>query len=480
MAGTHTMKRKHSVILASCLAALLLASALLWMASGLTGRVVSETGTKPQLPDTLRVGVLNSPSTYFNYRGDTLGYDYEMVKKFASDHHMALLLKVAYNFQDLMDLLEKRDIDLAASPVPVTAEFRSRAIPCGPKSVSCQVLVQRDGENRATDVTQLIGRRVSVEKDSKYEYRLRNLNDEIGGGIVVETIEKDTLLSEDIMKMVADRKLDSAVVDSDIARLNIRDFPGLDASLHVSLDQESRWAVGKGENHLGRLLNVWTGRNKDFEKKLRDKYYGTSKLPAGLGRKPEAGLPDINLEGDCISPFDPIFRAAASETGFDWRLIAAVAYVESRFKPELVSWAGAMGVMQVMPATARQLGFDPGNLRNPETSIRAGVKLLGKLDKLLAPKVPDAAKRVDFMLAAYNAGLGHIYDSMALAGKYGLNRNVWCGGVERAALMKSKPEYYRDPVVKNGYFRGRETVDFVNRVREAYEIFKKKSESSAT
>ena len=126
--------------------------------------------------------------------------------------------------------------------------------------------------------------------------------------------------------------------------------------------------------------------------------------------------------------------------------------------------------MQLMPATARAMGVS--NLEIPDNNILAAARLLKKLDEALEEKIPDAEERMKFVVASYNCGLGHVYDSMALAEKYGLNPKVWTGSVSEAALMKSRPQYYNDPVVKNGYFRGRETVDFVDRVMNVYEYYK--------
>ena len=465
------LKKRTAVILSAGIMAILLAAVLLHMASGLDNRSDAKSENNFRLPDTLKVGMLNSPTTYFNYRGSEMGYDYEMLQAFADDKNMTIQVKVASNFPDLMEMLKHDEINLVASPVPVTAEYNAVALTCGPKARKTQVVVQPK-KDRAKDVTELVGRHITVEKDSKFEHRLRNLNSELGGGIVIGTLSKDTLVSEDMIKMVADGTIDMTVVDSDIAQMNMKDYPELDASLAVSLDQVSQWAVKPGETELAKILDDWTDANQEREKRLRHKYFGTAKLPVGMvpGIDKDAEF-QIPGNGNGISPYDNIFRQAASESRFEWRLVAAVAYVESRFKPDLVSWAGAKGIMQVMPNTARALGFSPSGLTDPETCIRAGIKLLETLDRQLSGRVPDPEARVDFVLAAYNAGLGHIYDAIALADKYGLDRNRWRNGVEEAALMKSRPQYYRDPVVKNGYFRGRETAEFVARVNAAYKAF---------
>ena len=129
--------------------------------------------------------------------------------------------------------------------------------------------------------------------------------------------------------------------------------------------------------------------------------------------------------------------------------------------------------MQLMPQTARAMGVPPGMEQNPEESVKAAVKYIAATDKSLRT-IPDKQERIKFILASYNAGLGHILDAMALANKYGKNKNVWDNNVENYILLKSNEEYFTDPVCKNGYFRGIETFNFVRDIMSRYEAYKKK------
>ena len=130
-----------------------------------------------------------------------------------------------------------------------------------------------------------------------------------------------------------------------------------------------------------------------------------------------------------------------------------------------------------MPQTARAMGMPPGKEQNPEESIKAAVKYIASTDRSLR-MIPDKQERIKFILASYNAGLGHIYDAIALADKYGKNKNVWDNNVENYILLKSNEEYFTDPVCKNGYFRGIETYNFVKDIMSRYESYKKKIKSS--
>ena len=175
-----------------------------------------------------------------------------------------------------------------------------------------------------------------------------------------------------------------------------------------------------------------------------------------------------DLSSGKISLYDDIFRQCATEIGWDWRLLAAQGFVESRFDNSLVSWAGARGIMQIMPCTARAHGVAPESLTDPGVSVRTAVKVIKATDDYMKKYVSDPEERRLFVLAAYNSGIAHIADAIALARKYGLNPEKWYGNVEKALLMKGNPEYYNDPVVKYGYFRGRQTTVYVRHVTDFY------------
>jgi len=128
--------------------------------------------------------------------------------------------------------------------------------------------------------------------------------------------------------------------------------------------------------------------------------------------------------------------------------------------------------MQLMPATARAMGVPEGKEQNPEESVKAAVKYIGATARSFS-KIPQE-ERINFVLASYNSGIGHVLDAMALAEKYGKNKYVWRDNVENFILLKSNEEYFTDPVCKNGYFRGIETYNFVRDITSRFEQYKKK------
>ena len=174
-----------------------------------------------------------------------------------------------------------------------------------------------------------------------------------------------------------------------------------------------------------------------------------------------------------LSDYDEDFRNAASIIGYDWTLIAAIAYTESRFDSTAVSEAGACGVMQVMPNTLRGFNIPDSMHMNPQVNIMAATELLRALEKRYR-YISNPKERINFVLASYNAGYGHIQDAMQLAKKHGKNRFVWNNSVDSFLIYKSKPEYYTDSICRNGQFTGwRETLSFVKKVNRNWKRFER-------
>ena len=172
-----------------------------------------------------------------------------------------------------------------------------------------------------------------------------------------------------------------------------------------------------------------------------------------------------------LSPYDSHFREAADSTGYDWTLIAAIAFTESRFDSTAVSEAGAQGVMQVMPETLRGFGIPDSLHCDNRTNIMTAARLLKSLEKQFRP-IKDPEERIKFILASYNAGFGYIHDAMRLARKYGYDRLKWEANVDSFLIHMSKPEYYTDTLCRNGQFNGwAETLSFVKKVQRNWRRF---------
>lgn len=421
-----------------------------------------------RLPDTLRVATLYSPTTYFIYRDEPMGYDYTLAADFAKAKGMVLDLRVARSMGEAVSMLDSGSVDLLACNVPVTSQYRDKVVACGPEILTTQVLVQPKikGEAAITDVTQLPGRDIYVERGSKYEQRLQHLNDELGGGINIHAVDSDSLIDEDLMQMVSDGKIPLTVVNRDVAMLNATYYPDLDVSLDVSFPQRAAWGVAPSHEWLADSIDTWmaTADARRDNADLLKRYFEMSK-----GRV----FTRFDFSKGYISNYDRLFKTYAERIGWDWRLLAAQGWAESRFKPTARSWVGARGLMQIMPRTARGYNTPVSKLNNPETSINVATRLLADLNRQLKPYVPNDRERLKFVIGSYNVGIAHVLDAMRLSKKYGMDPQVWDDNVARALLMKSKPEYYNDPVVKYGYCRGAEPVGYVRDIMAFYDSAKR-------
>lgn len=172
--------------------------------------------------------------------------------------------------------------------------------------------------------------------------------------------------------------------------------------------------------------------------------------------------PMLSREKGIICSYDGLFQRYASVAGMDWRLMAAQCYQESAFDPKAVSWAGAQGLMQIMPGTAAHLGLAASAVYEPAQNIAAAARYLAELQVTFSD-IHERTERLCFVLAAYNGGASHVRDAMALAQQYGGNPHRW-NDVDKYILLLAQPRYYRDPVVRAGYLRGSETSDYVRQI----------------
>lgn len=421
--------------------------------------------------DTLRVLTLNTSTSYFIYRDQPMGYHYDMIRAFCNNHGLVPEIIVAPGIPSMMRMLQEGDGDVIAYHVPVTREFRDSVTYCGLQQINHQVLVQRAmrGDTLLRDVTDLIGKRVTVTSGSRYHRRMIHLNEELGGGILIETAGSDSIVTEDLIRMVSRGEIAYTVADDDLARLNQTYFRNLHTDLQISFDQRSSWVVRNDSPVLADSLNSWFERKSEEPVFLRimKRYFEETK---GFYEKDRFSYSEI-LGPGVISPFDSYFRREGARQGLDWRLLAAVAYQESTFRTEESSWAGAVGLMGLMPATGASLGVTGDQLYDPEHNIRAGAEYLKQLINLFS-SVEDREERIKLALAAYNGGMGHISDARALAEKYEADKNVWEGNVERFVQLKRLEQYYTDPVCRNGYFRGDETINYVREVTARWEQYR--------
>lgn len=415
----------------------------------------------------------NSASTYYLYRNQFRGFDYELVKAFA--RHLGVKLEVIAmdDVDQMFEKLNNGEGDLIASNLTVTKERQSVVSFSEPVYKTRQVVVQRKiyFDKDSTDIlihdsTELDRMPIWVHEYSSFHERLGEINLRTNGKIHIE-VAPGEISTDDLIRLVDEGEIPATITDENLASMEVMDFENIDVSVPITGEENIAWAVRRNSNQLLEALNKWLG-----EKRTTDKLASTYKKYFGQEKKEKYSsnyvMPKLS-PGD-ISPFDSLFKMYAPELGWDWRMLAAVAYQESRFNPQAQSWSGAYGLMQLMPETAVRFGCDTAP--DAACSVRAGVKYLKYLQGLWRKRVPNPTERDKFVLASYNIGQGHVIDAQNLAKELGMADTVWDGHVAEALLLKQQEKYYSIACVKHGYCHAREPYHFVGKILALYSHFK--------
>ncbi len=418
----------------------------------------------------LNVAVDYNSTNYFVYRGKPMGYQFDLIHALCKDLGVQPEFTVINNISESFEGLQNGSFDIVAKNLTVTRARRKEVAFTKPLKQTRQVIVQRNPGRKTPDSLylktplDLVNKTVHVQQRTTYAGRLAHLSEEIGR--VIHIVQDSVNGVEQLVAMVSRGEIDYTVCDENVAILNQSYYPNLDVSLKISFPQNISWAVRKGSNEWKTYLDNWI---EEFKK--TDQYQQIYFQYFILARKSGRFNSDYHsTSGGKISDYDEMVKEIAAKHGWDWRLISAIMFHESRFKNDAESWGGAVGLMQLMPATAESFGVT--DINDPYQNIEGGVLLLNWLDEQLKATIADSSERVKFALASYNIGLGHVIDARRLAEKYGKDRNIWNNNVDHFLKNKSADRYINDPVVEFGYARGEEAYNFVDRVMGSYEHYR--------
>ncbi len=425
--------------------------------------IIPDAGTLEKIE---RRGVLNvctyyNTTDYYVYKGIPKGFHYDLVKDLADFLDVKLHIEVNSNVEDCLRELNEGKYDLVAMSLSVTDGRKEQISFTDPLFYTSNVLVQnKKQDSLIQDIQDLRGKEIFVQEGTTYKSFLRELSDSLQLNLKITEVEY--LTYEDILLQVEKGELPLTVIDKNIAQIAAQYMTHIDYSLELSGAEPVAWAVAGKAKYLLHEVNQWLGAMKKREKfpVLYNRYYKSSYVTSLHNSK------YYKLKNGIISSFDPIIKKEAAKIGWDWRLLAAIIFQESGFDPEATSNYGAVGLMQVMPETALQLGFK--DYIEPEDNIKVGSYYLQYLEKMFTKYDLDTLNRIKFTLAAYNAGAGHVFDAMRLAESYGKNPNIWNNNVDYFIRYKSRPEIYRDTLSRNGYCDGKQTFNFVNNIIENY------------
>jgi len=410
----------------------------------------------------LRVVTRNDAYCYYTYRDAPMGLEYELAQAFAAHLGVLLELSVDRPGESLLTDLREGRADVAAAGLTATPERREMAAFSRPYLTGRQVLVQRRSQAPIRTEAELAGRTVHARRGSPPAATLARLQ---ARGIPLQVALHDDLADEELIRRAAEGSIDATVADSHIARLHRHYYPEARLTLELTGDLPVAWAVHPRATGLRREIDRFFRRLKASGRfaEILQRTYGF------VERFDYVGLRAFHRRLRTRLPrYQPLLEAAGERYGFDWRLLAAQMYQESHFRERVRSPSGAVGLMQLLPSTARALGVE--DLRDPAANVETGVRHLRMLHDRLPGATPQ--DRLDLALAAYNVGYGHVQDARHLARRKGLDPDRW-SSVARTLPLLSQERYYRR--AEHGYCRGEEPVRYVAEVRTYYEILKRRA-----
>jgi len=403
----------------------------------------------------LRVITYQSPGNYFFNNGRMHGFEYGFIKKFAESKKLSVDVVLANSHEQMRELLLSGDGDIIAASLPGNSLNDENIKMTRAYDYSAPVIIGRDTENSLVDIRDLEGRRIALAPESPYRDFLQGIQRR---GINFEIIDTDEGVNiEETLYRVSHAMHDLTILGSHQVKAELTRQYGLKALFTLSEPVPQTWAVRVSDHKLLTAVNDYIAKEyrRDTYNTLYSKYLSRPK-----------NIKDKSIfiaHVDKLSPYDELLKVNAERHSFDWRLLAAQMYQESHFDPEAVSYAGAEGLMQIMPATANELGVE--DLNDPKTNITAGVKYMKILRDQFEQELPLEDKTW-FTLASYNAGFTRVKNARALAEKMGLDSDRWFGNVEKAMLALAKP-YTREGEVRRLCHCG-QAVIYVREIRSLY------------
>lgn len=449
----------------------------------------------------LRVLVTTDSTSYFLYRGTPMGYDYALLRRFAKEQDLRLEMVLVRDRDELLRRLDDGDGDIGAARLVPDYTDEAEVGYTVALFETHPVLVQREGppmdlaeetqealeEDQAFDPSslpefarprelsvrlirrrsELDGQQVAVPEGSAYSERAVELFDLEADDVEIVQVE-DTESYEELIRHVSAGRLRLGASPRNLAELKESYFTNIVVYPTLGPTHQVAWAVRRNAPQLLTALNGFLAQDGELPRfdDLYDKYFIDRQ--GYLERAESDYLTSVTGR---LSAYDELLRKYAPDIDWDWRLLASQTYQESRFKPKAKSWAGAGGLLQLMPATAKQ--FKVTNRFDPEDNVAGAVRFLAWQEKYWDEKIPHPDERLRFILASYNAGHGHVQDARRLTVKNGGDDTSW-DEVAYWMLQLAKKEVHSDPVVKYGYCRGLEPVTYVERILDRwahYQLF---------
>jgi|GEM_PF-2337867 len=391
---------------------------------------------------TLNVALAENATEYCIYKAVPRGFQLETLEDFCNDNNLELNVIPVESELTAEILLAKSKCDIIVKHVSYNDSSRMSA----PLLLSSLVILKN---GRTTP-------------DTIYCANERKFTTKHNG---VTIIALDSVSQEKMARKVASSQIDATICDSALALTYKKAYPQLKIDTSICLQQAIVWETHKEAKILRDSINQWLSRETKTKKyKLRHQVY-YSYININVSNNYYSG------KEDKISAYDDLIRKHSKRLNWDWRYVASLIYEESHFTPNISNPSGAYGMMQLMPAAYQKFTHDSADISNPEVQIMAGIKHLAYLKKGTPEAITDTSVIIRYVLMGYNAGHGRSEDAYRLAEKYSDNPNTWNNLAMYMTLLNER-QYFTDPVVKCGRYRGSRTVTFTNNIVNRYKHYR--------
>lgn len=413
---------------------------------------------------TIRFVLRNNLSSYYIWRGELLGFHYELAKRFAKEHKLRYEIIVAPDNVSLIDYIVEDKADIALGFLTPTEQRIAKGISFSiPYHYASELLIAHQSFPEISTRSGLGEGDIYVRPSSSYWQTALQLQKKVSGITLIAAPEEQE--TESIIAYVADKKYQFTIADSHIVDIEMTFRDNIQSLMSLGEPKAQSWAVKSGNKQLLAKADAFIKKHYKglFYNVIYNKYFKNKRRLA----KHYSGFETLKSSG-VLSPYDEIVKKHAKTYGFDWRLLVAQMHQESHFNPNATSMVGAKGLFQVMPRTAKELGIQDVHI--PEQGIKAGIRYMDWVrDRMIQSEV-QSEQLIWFTLASYNAGAGHVRDAMRLAKQKGLRSDIWFENVEQAMLLLSQPKYAAK--ARYGYVRGQEPVTYIRKIRHRYDTYK--------
>lgn len=419
---------------------------------------IDSTVTDPLETKELKLLITNHMNTYFLMKGEEKGLEFELLKLYAKDRGLKIKLELIPSLNGIEDSILAKKAHIVASSLMIPEDTLGPFLMTDYLFKTDEVLVRRK-ESLALDSIKKVDLYAITEGPYAEAYKRHHHKHEKFN--IISGTKHQT--KQSLIKDVAEGRIDYSVSDKMEAEMMKVFYPNIETSEILIPDVQIAFAIHPKLITLRDDFNKWLSENRkksDFQWTIH-KY---KRLPGKLKASLVTDLPEKKHHN--ISKYDDLVKLHSKKIDWDWRMLSALIHQESKFNRKCKSFAGAMGLMQVMPRTGRAHGAKTSaSLYNAETNILVGTRFIHWIGKyFFKDSLMKQEERIKFILASYNAGPGHVQDAQRLAIKYGLDPNIWEGNVEKMLLEKAHAKYFRDPVCKYGYCRGSEPVKYVSNI----------------